>query len=244
MEGAYMKWDRTARMVERLTSRGQISESGATKVYKNRHVISRDSSIDGGVYLGACQREAIVVDFFNSPMLKSIFESVKLEISSQPLRSELDIPNAVYAAVYQAMKYDLNAVEEIVGKYGVEQDGEISLNVFADRGVGVCRHMALTCGVIIERLVEAGVMEGKVSVDRRNIKQEGHAWCRYKSPDGAVFIIDVAKHYCGKLSSPWIIRAYSRPVEEFAMTPEEAYEHYLEYYETTGMPCRLLTSFV
>jgi len=244
MEGVYMKWDRTARVVERLSSRGQISESGITRLYNNRHIIGRDSSIDGGVYLGASQREAIVVDFFNSPMLKSIFESVKLEISSQSLRAELEILNEVYTAVYQAMKYDRNVVEEIVEKYGVEEDGEISLDVFADRGVGVCRHMALTCGIIIERLIEEGVMEGRVSVDRKTIKQEGHAWCRYKGPDGAVFIIDVAKHYCGKLSSPWIIRAYSRPVEEFTMTPEEAYEHYLEYYETTGMPCRLLTSFV
>jgi len=240
MEGVHMKWDRTARVVERLTSRGQISESGATRLYNNRHIIGRDSSIDGGVYLGAYQREAIVVDFFNSPMLKLNFESAKHEISSQSLRAELDSLNAVYKAVHQAMKYDHNAVEEIVGKYGVKEDGEISLNVFADRGVGVCRHMALTCGVIVEKLIAEGGMEGRVSVDRKTIKQEGHAWCRYTVPDGAVFIIDVAKHYCGKLSSPSVIRAYGRPVEEFEMTPEEAYEHYLEYYETTGMPCRLL----
>jgi len=140
------------------------------------------------------------------------------------------------------MKYDQNAVEKIVGKYGVEKDGEISLNVFVDHGVGTCRHMALTCGAIIEKLIEEGVMEGRASVDRKTIKQEGHAWCRYKGQDGAVFIVDVAKQYCGKLSSPSVIRAYSRPVEEFSMTPEEAYEHYLEYYETTGMPCRLLTA--
>src|SRR4030095_12960248 len=164
MDGVHMKWDRTARMVERLTSRGQISESGATRLYHNRHVIGRDSAIDGGGYLGACQREAVVVDFFNSPVLKSIFESAKLEISSRSLRAELDMLNAVYAAVYQVMKYDQNAVDVIVRKYGAEEDGEISLNVFADRGVGVCRHMALTCGVIIERLIEEGVMEGRVSV--------------------------------------------------------------------------------
>ena len=109
-----MKWDRTARMLERLTSRGQISESGTTGLYNNRHIIGRDSPIDGGVYLGACQREAVVVDFYNSPMLKSIFESAKLEISSQSLRAELDILNAVYTAVYQAMTYDHNAVEELV----------------------------------------------------------------------------------------------------------------------------------
>jgi hypothetical protein len=101
--------------------------------------------------------------------------------------------------------------------------------------------MALTCGVIIEMLIKEGSVEGKVSVDRKTFKRGGHAWCRYKGPDGTVFIIDVAQRYCGKLSSASIIRAYSRPIEEFAMTPEEAYEHYLEYYETTGMPCRPLT---
>jgi len=242
MEGGYMKWDRTSRMIERLTSRGQISESGTTKLYNNRHIIVRDSAIDGGVYLGAYQREAIAVDFFNSPMLKSIFERVKLEISSQSLRAELDILNAVYRAVYQAMTYDHNAVEELVREYGVKEDREISLNVFAGRGIGVCRHMALTCGVTIETLIKEGRMEGKVSVDRKTCKQGGHAWCRYKGKDGAVFIIDVAQKYCGKLSGAWVIRAYSRFVEEFAMTPEEAYEHYLEYNETTGMPCRPLTA--
>src|SRR5574341_113213 len=234
MEGGYMKLDRTARAVERLTARGQISESGETKLYHNSDIIGRDFPIDGGIYLGAYQREAIVVDFFNSPMLKSIFERAKLEISTQSLRAELDILNAVYAAVYQAMAYDHKAVEELVREQGVKEDGEISLDVFADRGIGVCRHMALTCGVIIERLIKERVMEGSVSVDRKTFKEGGHAWCRYKGPDGAVFIVDVAQKYCGKLSSPSVIRAYSRPVEEIAMTPEEAYEHYLEYYETTG----------
>src|SRR5262249_222573 len=114
MEGVYMKWDRTARVVERLSSRGQINESYATRLYNNRHIIGRDSSIDGGVYLGAYQREAIVVDFFNSPMLKLIFESAKLENSSQSLRAELDSLNAVYKAVHQAMTYDHNAVDELV----------------------------------------------------------------------------------------------------------------------------------
>src|SRR5262247_2311884 len=113
MEGVYMKWDRTARVVERLTSRGQISGSGATRFYNNRHIIGRDSSIDGGVYLGAYQREAIVVDFFNSPTLKFYFESARHEISSQSLRAELDSLNSVHKAVHQAMKYDQNAVEEI-----------------------------------------------------------------------------------------------------------------------------------
>jgi hypothetical protein len=240
MEGGYMKWDRTARAVERLTARGQISESRAAKLYHNRGIIGRDSPIDGGIYLGAYQREAIVVDFYSSPMLKSIFERTKLEISTHSFRAELDILNAVFAAVYQVMAYDQNAVEELVREQGVKEDGEISLDVFAGRGIGVCRHMALTCGVIIERLVEEGVMEGSVSIDRKTFREGGHAWCRYKGPDGAIFIIDVAQKYCGKLSSPSVIRKYSRPVEEIAMTPEEAYEHYLEYYETTGMPCRLL----
>src|SRR5215510_2582661 len=189
MEGGYMKWDRTARVIARLTTRGQISQSGATKRYHNRDIIGRDSPIDGGVYLGAYQREAIVVDFFSSPAIRSIFESAKLEIYAQSLRAELDILNAVYAAVYQVMTYDRDAVEELVRAQGVKEDGEISLEVFADRGIGVCRHMALTCGVIIEKLIEEVVMEGRVSVDRKTIKQEGHAWCRYTVPDGAVFII-------------------------------------------------------
>ena len=235
-----MKWDRTARAVERVTARGQVTESGTTKLYHNRAIIGRDSPIDGGIYIGAYQREAVVVDFFSSPMLKSIFERAKLDISARSLRAELDILKAVYVAVDRAMAYDLDAVEELVREQGVQEDGEISLGVFADHGIGVCRHMALTCGVIIERLIEEGVMEGSVSVDRKTFKEGGHAWCRYKGPDGAVFIIDVAQKYCGKLSGPSVIRTYSRPVEEIGMTPEEAYEHYLEYYETTGMPCRPL----
>src|SRR5262245_22670204 len=100
MEGEYMKWDRTARAVARLTSRGHIIESGATKLYHNRTIIGRDSPIDGGIYIGAYQREAIVVDFFSSPMLKSIFERTKHEIYARSLRAELDILKTVYAAVY------------------------------------------------------------------------------------------------------------------------------------------------
>ena len=65
------KWDNTQIGKDRLERKIEII--GNVPHYQGRHIIGRNSPIDGGVYLGSGEREAIVVDFENSPGLQNIY---------------------------------------------------------------------------------------------------------------------------------------------------------------------------
>ena len=68
-------WNRTQMMRERLNY--EIEEVNGVPHYQDIPVISRDTPIDGGVYLGANEREAIVVDFSNSPKIKELYSATQ-----------------------------------------------------------------------------------------------------------------------------------------------------------------------
>jgi len=214
------EWDRTQEMKQRL--KGKIDRG----YYGGRHIIHRDSDIDGGVYLGKNQREAIVVDSEKHPRLRELYETSKDKMTGNRCEgrisqvvgdnfedfsearyheayyyiTENSVLKAVYDTVDEAMpNRDKEAVEEILDEHGVEKDGKISLDIFIGRGVGVCRHLALTCAALLELFKKDGVIKGKPGVDRNSNGSNGHAWCRYTNPDGEIFILDVGR-YMGKLS--------------------------------------------
>ena len=70
-------WGKTKAAVERLLQEGKIYVVNGEFFYEGRPIIHRDSGIDGGVYLGESEREAIVVDIENSPLLQRIYEKAK-----------------------------------------------------------------------------------------------------------------------------------------------------------------------
>lgn len=199
------KWNKTNLMEKRLNING---------VYQGRPIISRDSKIDGGVYLGQGEREAIVVDYSKSPKLRELYEIAKGKSVEGGAINKKRILRAVYDSVKEAMpKQSDEAVNELIQKYNVEKDGKISLDVFLKEGVGVCRHDALACAVLLEQFKKKGIIRGKPSVDRNSNNRGGHAWCRYASDSGKVFILDVRQKYLGSLEdslekSKW---NYQRP---------------------------------
>lgn len=202
------KWDRTFCMTQRLEDR--LDED----FYKGRRVIKRDSPIDGGVYLGKSEREAIVVDSVKYPAIRKLYEKAK----EKALVDRVDISvaknlilNAVYDTVKEAMKYDEKAVDALVNLVNCGKDRKIALDMFIDRKIGVCRHMALACGALLEMFVKEGYLRGKVSIDRNKIRG-GHVWCRYTNSGGTVYILDVAQGYIGKIENAknW---DYRRPDE-------------------------------
>ncbi len=189
-----MNWNRTAVMNVRLED--LITEG----TFKGRHIIARDTIIEGGVYVGAGKREAIVVDSLQHPFLQYVsLELYEKLFAEGRVLSEAEILSGVYEITAEKLKTSLKETERIIAKYSVGNDRKISLEMFIQEGYGVCRHHALLAGFLLEKLCIGGHLQGKVSVDRNTSGKSGHAWARYTRTDGVVMILDATHQYVGTL---------------------------------------------
>lgn len=212
------RWGKTRKMKERLERGGALERRGGEDYYQGRRIIHRDSEIDGGVYLGQGEREAIVVDSENSQEIQRLYQRVKERAA---FRGEVKAGGRVLRAVFEVVREAMprqseRAVQKLLRQHNIGPDQNISLDVFLRMGVGVCRHDALACGVLIELAKRDGYLKGKVSVDRNFSYRGGHAWARYAHSGGYISVLDVALGYCGPLKDAdakkrW---AYERP-EDF-----------------------------
>jgi len=175
--------------------------------YKNRHIIGRDERIDGGVYLGAGNREEIVVDGKGKPeqydiVYSRLMQNVRIRQDDQARLGERNgfkdgILSDVYDTVQQVLAYDDEFVDATASQYAGQK---VDLNYYIESGKGVCRHQALLAGYLLERLKDEGQISGQASVDRNSVRGRGaHAWTRYTSSTGDVFIIDPTQDYVGRL---------------------------------------------
>ncbi|MEK6888308.1 MAG: hypothetical protein AABX14_05170 [Candidatus Aenigmatarchaeota archaeon] len=199
-------WDGTISIHSRL---GDKIKNGTH--YKGRPIIHRDSPIDGGVYLGANAREAIVVDSSKDPDVRELYKNVRRKSRNMFgfFRGKFVLP-AVFDAVAESMPdQDEDAVNEVLRKYDVGKDTKIYLGVFLREGAGLCRHDALACGVALELLKKNGYINGNVSVDRNELYGR-HAWTRYTDKSG-IHVIDVGLNYLGPLQGPDAKWHYARP---------------------------------
>lgn len=196
-------WSRTKSGQERLRGTGFFEEpDGESKngYYQGRPIIGRDTPINGGVYVGAGRREAIVVDDAKSKHLDRIYQ--KLLTDTEKLRKigrfKSAILGAVYDSVRQNLPYNGEKTEEVARPhYG---DVKVSIDQFVEARTGVCRHQALLAGYLLERLKKERYVGGTASVDRNTVRGVGgHAWVRYTNSAGDVFIIDPAQNYAGAL---------------------------------------------
>lgn len=168
------------------------------ETYQQRHLIGRDTTIDGGVYYGTYGGEAIVVDTQKYPeSYKELLDEVIEHSISDGIVKRSNVLQSVFDVVSKKMKYSKEGVSQVVGD---SPDGtKIELSDFIDRGVGVCRHQALLVGVLLERMKTLGHIRGDISIDRNktwkpNGERSGHAWVRYTANNGDVVILDVAQH--------------------------------------------------
>lgn len=202
------KWNKTVQMARRLGIADVDKE-----LYQGRRIIHRDSSIDGGVYLGEGQREAIIVDSID-PRVRNLYELAKNRAMIDGILIKDKLLRIVYDAVAETMpRQDDDAVKKLVLREGLENDSKVSLGVFLEEGVGVCRHDALACAVLLELFKRDGLIQGKASVDRNSMCFGGHAWCRYTNSGDERWILDVRQGYMGRLEdslaeNKW---AYQRP---------------------------------
>jgi hypothetical protein len=168
-----------------------------------------DAPINGGIYPGRTPREAIIVDFEDSPTLQEMYSRVKNMIGNsyrytrQFWNDEMDLVWAIMNVVetYTPHRGALG-VKGILSRYPNAVDSEISLEVFAREGKGVCRHLGIMGALLYENLVREGISQGKSSVDRNMHSENGsHAWTRISFSSSKVYILDVMDGYYGPLSA-------------------------------------------
>ena len=214
-------WDHTKVMLDRLKEK--IDWIDGIPTYEGRRVIHRDSPIDGGVYLGKHQREAIVVDSEKYPKLKEMYQTAIKKLvpkkydgdTGKKIFDEDDILLTVFNLVKETMPPDANAFDRLdmlLDELDINEDKKVGIDTFLNYGVGICRHHALAIGAILELFKKDGHLKGNISVDRNSTYMGGHGWCKYNNNNETI-ILDVALGYFGRISDApesgrW---AYERP---------------------------------
>ena len=194
-------WDKTQVALNRLG--WEIDWNFGEPYYMGFPVISRDSSVRGGVSIGEHPRGAIYV-----PKDSKLLEDLANEVIEHSKRDGRVDKSLILKNTYNIVRkvftdVDMKKVEAIYNYYNVSNDGIVSLDTFLESGVGVCIHQALTAAAVLEILKEKGVIKGHPNVNRNkgyaNGELYGHAWVRYTNSAGEIFIIDTALGYLGKL---------------------------------------------
>lgn len=179
---------------------------GKGKEWQGRKLIGRDKRINKGVYLCAdkygVSSEACVVDDTKQPELNTCYEELRRRAENESLIKGKPINQFVLDMamdlVEEVMPYDKEKADSITAEY--DSGTKVALSSYVLEHAGVCRHQALLAGYLIEKLIDDGVLHGRVSVDRNYIPGEGgHAWVRYKNSKGKVFILDTAQNFRGAL---------------------------------------------
>ena len=219
--GYTMNADEVARMRREAEKQAGVAE---------RHSISRDTRINGGVYEGRYGGEAIVVDSDKyhegyDAALATILNKVTLPDGRI---DKGEVLMAVFNTVSETMRYDQAAVDEIFQTVAKGQDGKkVALERYVLDGVGVCRHQALFAAQLLEGLKDMGYISGTTSIDRNLIrtagdKADGHAWVRYTNSAGEVYILDVAQGRAGSLDDFMKERELKGKIWDYARPEDHA----------------------
>ncbi len=164
-------------------------------IFKGRPMISRDRPINGGVYVTAGYSEAIVVDDTKDAALNQVYQELlrRLRRPETPGRYYKDnLLEDVWNLVRETIPYDREYTDWIVSQI-YANDAKVELSKFFPGGV--CRHQALLVAYLLERFINEGLVNGRISVDRNSISGRGsHAWARFVDSAGEVWIIDPAQN--------------------------------------------------
>lgn len=204
-EHEFVRRRNTQNSIMRLWFDEKIDSGG---FYLGHHLIGRNKAINNGVLVGQTAREAIYVDFDNSPTIQKIYQEAKQRSESLPKSVHPPFLQVAYDIVQEYMQFDDSPgeieISRILKKYNNHRNDElVSLEIFVKEGWGNCRYRSPFAAVMLERAVKEGILTGKTSIDRSTIGIFSHAWVRHTFPSGKIYILNVSppNHYIGTLES-------------------------------------------
>jgi len=158
-------WNKTRIMLERKEQEDNIEWIEGEPHYQGRHIIERDADIEGGVYLGGGEREAIVVDS-EYGAIPELYEDAKdtAEELAQENNSTISTyaPLAAFRTVQDAFSPSEEQLEHLVSRYGDIED----LDDGEYRGVETEEDLRNPSYLVTKISEDLGVEEdGKVALD-------------------------------------------------------------------------------
>jgi hypothetical protein len=221
-------WDRTERAVNRVKGSPYYEASyGSGRDpygwFSGRHIIGEGTSINEGISLGGSAREAIVVEGSKQPALRRTYDRALRRVYDVARTFDANaryyedndiycgvqqrVLAPVYQTVLQVMPYSSATVDRLT--IGYENDRKISLGRFVEEAGGVCRHQGLLAAYILERMQDEGELSDndRVESDRNDVNGSAHAWARFTSSDGTVYVVDPAQRFFGSIQDA---QAYGR----------------------------------
>lgn len=165
-----------------------------------------DMPLSRGVYVG------IVVGFEQSQHLKDLFAEIRALV--EPNQDVLQILTTVKDKTRESMP---NSDYYAVGYLGVKRQkerrangDELNIDDFLEEGKGFCVQYTIVSAIMIEQLVNAGILEGRVftgklDVDKGDFGIEGHVWAEFHT-DGKKYVVDPAYNFAGSQRQYWGIK--------------------------------------
>ena len=174
----------------------KIAMKKKVNIIPGYHIITRDTGVLNGAYVPASNSPVIYV--FWSSTLNKMYNKV-----INQMHGKQGLLNIVYDVVKEQTK--VYEPKQIINKIREIEKGResVTLEEILRVKAGICKHDALACAALLEKLKEDGHVSGTARVHRQTVYDGkyngGHAWCHYTNSVGKKFILDVAIGYVGPI---------------------------------------------
>lgn len=139
------------------------------------------------VSAGGTSRELILL-YPQSPKLQEIYNTLKQEIVAGASTKEI-LQKIMTTTRNQLKGTDID--EFVNEQLKINGGALIPLDVFLERGIGVCRHHSLLNAYLLTRLVQDEILEGDVIHHRQDFKKGAHTWNVFRDHrDGKLYSLD------------------------------------------------------
>ena len=138
--------------------------------FSGRPIIGEYSRINGGVYLSATAKEAIVVEERYGglePIYSQLMVAfVRKNGSRIRATNEAELVQAAIELAQDKLTFVTEPTIEMLGQKEVlKPDEKVTLDVFIEHGLGTARHQVLLAGYLLEKLKDQGYLHGKIIID-------------------------------------------------------------------------------
>ena len=164
--------------------------------FTGRPIIGEYSRINGGVYLSANAREAIVVDerYGGLELIYSqlMVNFVRRNGTRVQKGTETDLVKAAIELAQTKLTYVSEQTIDMLGQKEVlRSDEKVTLDVFIEHGLGTSRHQVLLAAYLLEKLKDKGYLHGQIILDSTmNKGKNTPEKLIYSSESGDLFVFD------------------------------------------------------